>query len=248
MAGSSSLTPAGSGPLRRPEGGQVARPFAGRAPTHQAGSMGMTGGKPLRQECWDAMGPLVRERLQQRAGTIIEWWATADSSLDEDRPEATVFGDQGLCIAEPRLNTEHRPVYALSRYVLDPASLRNVSIDHRPASGPQPRRAGSSRGPAGPAGPDIGLTAPAKGILGNLPPEAQELLQAPFLTGQNVLRCDWHYEGQVHRLSMFMFYIAGPKDICVAAGTKMVPAGHTDETAHWSLRVHRASVVRRIGT
>src|SRR3954463_13620992 len=94
LAGSNSLTPAGSGPLRRPEGGQVARPSAGRAgraPTHQAASMGMSGDKPSRQECWDSMGSLVRERLRQRAGTIIEWWATVDSSLDDGRPAATVF-------------------------------------------------------------------------------------------------------------------------------------------------------------
>jgi hypothetical protein len=69
----------------------------------------------------------------------------------------------------------------------------------------------------------------------------------PFAAGQRILRCHWAYEGFEHRLDMFMVCLAGPRDVTVATGTKIVPAGHSSATAHWSLTCYRASVVRRIG-
>ncbi|GAA2590219.1 hypothetical protein SMC26_20250 [Actinomadura fulvescens] len=207
--------------------------------------MGLSSGGPLRQDHWDTMGPAVRDRLLQRAGNVIEWWANEDDSDPDQRPYAVVFGDRGLYIAEPRLNTEHRPVYALSSYELDPASFRRMTVDHRP---PPPHAAGpTAANDASPAGPDLGLSANARGVLGNLPPQAQELLQAPFLAGERVLRCDWYYEGHEHHLKMFMLYLAGPQSVTVANGTRIIPAGHTVATAHWNLECRRATVTRRTG-
>jgi hypothetical protein len=200
----------------------------------------------LRQECWELMGKGIRERLLQKAGNIIEWWASVDPSSSDDRPAATVFGDRALCIAEPRVNTDHRPVYGLSSYEFDPRALRTVNIDHRPPPAPAtPRDIGKAT--AGPPATDVGLTSSDQGILGNLPPRAQELLQAPFLSDQKAIRCSWHYEGNEHHLSMFMFYIAGARDVTAACGSKTIPVGHSDTTAHWSLRIYRAPVVRRVG-
>ncbi|WP_258572099.1 hypothetical protein [Actinomadura parmotrematis] len=242
---------AGSPVPRR--GGGVARPPAGApgpAPVHAAGEMGLSTGEPLRDACWDMIGPRTRERLQDHAGALIDWYATGDPSSGDGRPYAVLFGDRGLSIAEPRLNTEHRPVYAVSAFLFEPGSLRHVPIDHRPppvmARGPASTAAPSS-GPGASGRADIGLTAPARGVLGNLPPRAQELLQTPFLPGAKVLRCDWYYQGHAHRLSMFMLYLAGTRDVTVATGTKIVPAGHDDATAHWSLTCYRAAVARRIG-
>ena len=209
--------------------------------------MALETGTPLRQECWDAMGQRIRQRLLDRAGTAIEWWARQADFAEDGRPEAVVFGDRGLYIAEPRVNAAHRPVFVLKGYEVDPASLRRMSIDHRPPAGnTRATTAGGSPAAASNAA-DLGLTPQARGLLGNLPRKAQELLQAPFITGQSVERCEWHYEGFENRLNMFMVYLAGARDVTVATGTKVIPAGHGDSLAHWQLTCFRATVVRRIG-
>lgn len=244
MNASYPIVPSQSGTPQTRRNAGLARSQPVSPPVHEAGEMGL-GGARLRQECWNSLGERTRARLHEHAGDVIEWYASEDESSGDGRCYAVLFGDRGLSIAEPRVSTDHRPVYAVSAFLFDPSSLRHVQIDHRPP----PRAPRSPAPPKGPAEPvkDIGLTAAARGIVGNLPPRAQELLQAPFLTGQQLLRCSWAYEGFEHRLDMFMFYLAGPRDVTVAAGTKVVPAGHTDATAHWALTCYRASVVKRIG-
>jgi hypothetical protein len=198
----------------------------------------------LRQECWEMIGGRTRARLTELTGNLIDWFASADPSSADGRPYAVVFGDRGLSIAEPRINTGHRPVYALSAFEFVPASLRHVRVDHRPP----PHAAASTAAPGAPeAGAPPGIGETARGLLGNLPSKAQELLQAPFTGDQDVIRCDWSYEGFEHHLNMFMFFLAGRRDVTVASGTKVVPAGHTPATAHWSLTCYRASVARRKG-
>jgi hypothetical protein len=123
-------------------------------------------------------------------------------------------------------------------------------VDHRPppyATTAAPYGPAGGTGPGASAGAGIGLDREAEGLLGNLPPRVQELLQTPFSAERPVLRHGWAYEGFEHRLDMFMVYLAGSRDVTVATGTKVVPAGHTDATAHWSLTCYRASVARRIG-
>lgn len=242
MDSSFPVVPAGSDrPAERRGGAVQAR--TGGAPVHQAGRMGLDTGEKLRDECWAAIGERTKGRLGELAGGVIDWFAHRDPSSPDGRPYAVVFGDRGLSIAEPRVNTEHRPVYAVSAFVFAPGSLRHVRVDHRPP----PHGVPGPAGPGGPAGPDLGLSPNARGLLGNLPPQAQELLQSPFTDGQRLVACDWGYEGYEHRLDMFMVYLAGTRDVTVATGTKVVPAGHTGATAHWSLTCYRASVARRIG-
>jgi hypothetical protein len=91
------------------------------------------------------------------------------------------------------------------------------------------------------------LSSAAKGIIGNLPPRAQELLQAPFNAGQTLLRCDWWYVGSEHRLSSFFVFLAGARHVTAAVGTMDIPVGHTAATSHWSLTCYRIDVQRRIG-
>ncbi|MFI0353139.1 hypothetical protein [Actinomadura sp. 9N407] len=202
---------------------------------------------PLREECWASMGQAIRNRLVERAGTVLDWWARQDPSDPDRRPHAAVLGDRALCVAEPRIDTGHRAVYSLSAYEFDPATFRTMAIEYRPLPGAPGAPAATTPAAPGGAAPDIGLSRSARELLGNLPGKAQELLQAPFLRGQKVLRCDWHYEGSEHRLDMFMAYLAGPNDVTAVSGTKVVPAGHTEATAHWSLLCRRASVRRRAG-
>jgi hypothetical protein len=75
-------------------------------------------------------------------------------------PTATVFGNQGLCIAEPRVTVDHRPVYVLSRFLLDPWSLRSTSVDHGPDAADsvvRPARASAPRPLALSFHPGVGL-------------------------------------------------------------------------------------------
>ena len=79
------------------------------------GEMGFTSA-PGRDERWMQLPASVRERLWQYAGQeALLWWAF---SSGEQRPKAVLFGNQALCFADPRVNTEHKPVYAVSVYHL----------------------------------------------------------------------------------------------------------------------------------
>jgi len=211
--------------------------------------MGLSADEKLRQACWQTIGSRVRNRLVELAGGIIEWDAHRDDSSPDGRPYAVVFGDRGLSLADPQLSARLRPVYAVSAFAFFSRSLRHVRVDHRPPPYAASRASGPVRSP-GPTAPGfavLGLSADTQGVLGNLPPRAQELLQAPFADGQRVLRCQWGYEGSEHGLSMFLLYLAGPRDVTVAVGTSVIPPGHTTATAHWSLMCYRAAVARRIG-
>ncbi|MCX3063420.1 hypothetical protein [Streptomyces beihaiensis] len=203
--------------------------------------MDLVTGRPLRQAWWDSLPAPARDRLLERAGQIIEWWAEEDASA-RGRSYAVVLGERGLALAEPRINTEHKPVYKISCLVLDPSSFRHVTVDHRPPPAASPLSPAGASAP-----PEIGLDDEAKGVLGNLPQKVQELLQAPFLAGQKILTRSFHYEGHDHHLDMFGIVLAGPRDVTAAVGSKKVPVGHTDATAHWALTCYRASVTQRIG-
>ncbi|GAA3197685.1 hypothetical protein [Actinocorallia longicatena] len=238
-------------PAARPAG-DVGRWRPQAPPTHQARAMGLKG-SDLRDDLWHRLGPGVRQRLQERAGRTLEWFVTEDASDPQRRPYAVVIGESALCVAEPRINAQHKPVYAMTAYEL--GAFRHKDIDHRPppgfraapSAGPgsAARPSGPGSPPTAPGGPD--LSASARGLLGNLPPEAQELLQAPFGGGRELTRCDWYYHGWEHHLEVFVIYLAGPGDVTFATGTKTIPAGHDDASAHWTLRCHRAPVVRRVG-
>ncbi|MFI0484778.1 hypothetical protein [Actinomadura sp. 9N215] len=248
MGSSFPMEPSGSGRPEARRGGGLARPEGAPVPLHQAGEMPF-GGRP-REELWESIGPRVRARLHELAGDTIEWFACADPSSPEGRPYGVVAGEGGLAVAEPRISTDHRPVYAISAFLFASGSLRHVAIDHRPPPrGPSATAGNAAGNVAGNAAPavDIGLSAQAKGVIGNLPPRAQELLQAPFTAQRRPTRHDWWYQGFEHRLNGFLLYLAGTRDVTFATGTKDVPVGHDAASAHWSLTCYRASVGRRMG-
>ncbi|WP_131742090.1 hypothetical protein [Actinomadura roseirufa] len=244
MGSSFPLVPGRPGSPEPRRSGEMAKHAPASAPLHRAGEMTL-GESRLRQESWESIGARTRERLAELSGPAIEWFARTDVSSGDGRCYAVTFGEAGLSIAEPRVNTEHRPVYAISSFQFAPGSLRHMRVDHRPP--PHASRPSATGAPGAASAPGLGLSPNALGILGNLPPRAQELLQTPFLAGQQILRNHWYYEGHDHRLNVFVFYLAGAKDVTFATGTKLVPAGHTDATAHWDLTCYRASVARRIG-
>jgi len=236
-------------------GGRVARrePVGSPTPVHQADELKLAQ-NPGREECWWMLSARVRQRLADRSGDTIEWAAW----LNDDEPRrvcAVVLGDRGLCFADPRIAADGRKVYELPLCSLDPASFRRVQIEHRPTGG-----AGSSTSGPSASGPSFrnsslptvppGLSALGDrdlGILGNLPPQAQELLQAPFIGGDQVLRCSWYYYGREHKLGLFLFLLAGKRHITAAFGTREIPAGLSSSAAHWSLTCLRADVTSRAG-
>ena len=196
------------------------------------------------------MSAKIRERLAELAGDVLEWFAEHDPSSSEDRPRAVVLGTRALCIAEPRIDSTGRPVYVLNRYEFAPGSHKKIPVGYRP---------GRDDAPAPPVVPqagaflpqpatELGLSRSEAGQLGNLPPAAQELLQAPFSSKNPVRRCEYWYRGTPHRLDIYLLVLAGRRFVTAAIGTQQVPVGHTATNAHWNLTCHRMAVDRVVGS
>ncbi|MFI6516444.1 hypothetical protein ACIBF1_12870 [Spirillospora sp. NPDC050679] len=199
---------------------------------HEARLLGFAPIARPREECWAALGEQVRARLQENAGETIEWLAYRYS---DDRLYAMVFGTRGISFAEPVTGSED--AYELTGYRL--TEHRRFTIEHRPL----PETGSSFRSPSPGAQPiDLGLNEEARGILGNLPPAAQEALQAPFTLGPAIEKNSWYYSGTAGEIAPFVFYLANPRAATLVTGTKTTPPGHTDATAHWSLTCHQATV------
>ena len=196
------------------------------------------------------MSAKIRDRLAELAGDVLEWFAEHDPYSSENRPRAVVLGTRALCIAEPRIDAAGRPVYVLNRYEFAPDSHKKIPVEYRPgrddAMAPRvaPQAGASLPQPAS----DLGLSPREAGQLGNLPPAAQELLQAPFSSKDPVRRCEYWYRVRPHRLDIYIFVLAGRRFVTAAIGTQQVPVGHTAANAHWNLTCHRMAVDRVVGS
>ena len=236
-------TPSGE-PLRKTRSG------ASRPSTYQGSGLPLDDRYPSRDDSWAALSAKIRERLAELAGDVIEWFASYDPFSRESRPRAVVLGTRALCIAEPRIDATGRAVYELNRYVFAPSSHKTIPVEHRPGAGggEAPRVASQPRANLPRPNSAIGLSSRETGQLGNLPPRAQELLLAPFSSGDPVRRCEYWYSGRANRLDMYMFVLAGRHFVTAAIGTQQVPVGHSVTTAHWNLTCHRMAVDRVIGS
>ena len=105
-----------------------------------------------------------------------------------------------------------------------------------------------SRAPLPKPKSELGLSSQETGQLGNLPPTAQELLQAPFSSKDPVRRCEYWYSGHANHLDIYIFVLAGRNFVTAAVGTQQVPVGHTVANAHWNLTCHRLAVDRIVGS
>jgi hypothetical protein len=204
---------------------------------------------PPREESWAAMSAKIRGRLTELAGDVIEWFASSDPFSTENRPRAVVLGTLALCIAEPRIDTTGRPVYELNRYDFVPGSHKTMPIMHRPGTGAAVAKGGPQTERSMPQPKSqLGLSSRELGQLGNLPPKAQELLQAPFGSKDPVRRCEYWYSGRANHLDTYMLVLAGRHFVTAAIGTQRVPVGHTVANAHWDLTCHRLAVDRVVGS
>jgi hypothetical protein len=196
------------------------------------------------------MSAKIRDRLAELAGDVIEWFAWQDPYSTETRPRAVVLGTRAFCIAEPRIDPTGRAVYELNRYEFVPGSHKTVPVQHRPGrDGTAPPKEARQPGSSLPKPKsDLGLSSQETGQLGNLPPAAQELLQAPFSAEDPVRRCEYWYSGRANRLDIYMFVLAGRHFVTAAVGTQQVPVGHSVADAHWDLTCHRLAVDRVVGS
>jgi hypothetical protein len=220
-----------------------------RPPTYGGSGLPLDDRYPSRDESWAQMSAKIRDRVSELAGEVIEWFASMDPYSSESRPRAVVLGTRAFCVVEPRIDATGRPVYEINRYQFVSGSHKTVPVEHRP--GP---RGGAAAGAAPHAGPsplrsknELGLSARETGQLGNLPPKAQELLQAPFSAEDPVRRCEYWYSGRANRLDTYMFVLAGRHFVTAAVGSQQVPVGHAVTDAHWNLTCHRLAVDRVVG-
>lgn len=240
-------------PTPRPPAGEPVRANrrdGPRPPTYQGSGLPLGGASATREKSWEAMSAKIRDRLAELAGDVLEWFAEHDPSSAENRPRAVVLGTRALCIAEPRIDSTGRPVYVLNRYEFAPNSHRKIPVEYRPGRDDATARRVASQAGASLPRPtsDLGLSPREAGQLGNLPPAAQELLQAPFSAKDPVRRCEYWYQGTPHRLDMYIFVLAGRRFVTAAIGTQQVPVGHTVANAHWNLTCHRMAVDRVVGS
>ncbi|KAB2370362.1 hypothetical protein [Actinomadura montaniterrae] len=210
-------------------------------PLHPPGDLTFDGGAASEDECWARLGRRVRGRLADAAGEPIESFAQEHRG-DGGRPAAGILGERALAHAVPGLVLRRFPVHRVTVFRFVPGSLEAFGVIHRPAAdAPPPPR------PDAPP-PDLGLDADARGMLGNLPPRAQELLQGPFLDGSPPSSWYWTYRGDEEGLSKFVCYLANDETLTAATGTMAVPPGHVGLTAHWWLTCYRAAVEERTVT
>jgi hypothetical protein len=221
-----------------------------RPPTYGGTGLPLDDRYPSRDESWAQMSAKIRDRVMESAGEVIEWFASMDPYSSENRPRAVVLGTRAFCIVEPRIDAAGRPVYEINRYEFVSGSHKTVPVEHRP--GP---RGGAPASAAPHAKPsplqsksELGLSSRETGQLGNLPPKAQELLQAPFSAKDPVRRCEYWYSGRANRLDTYMLVLAGRHFVTAAVGSQQVPVGHTVADAHWKLTCHRLAVDRVVGS
>ncbi|MEO3829019.1 hypothetical protein [Actinomadura sp. B10D3] len=176
-----------------------------------------------REETWETIPKQVRKELTRRSGKPIDWIANLGP---DGLPWAVIFGKRGLAA--------YRPSFGVFSFDFTPESLSQA-----PVEGGYPSAAGSPEDGMPVDPPDLGLNQEDYDILGNLPAQAQRLLQLPFLDGQEILSNCWLYKGTLERIDEFMFYLAGPQEVTAATGTMVTPPGGT---AHWSLTCYHATV------
>lgn len=236
----------GGRPTARERGGYPAVPHQ-RPPHHQPGSLDFSLSTATPEEIWAQLSETVRAKVNARAGTIVQWWA----SSPDGRPSAVVLGTEALVIVEPTVNSAGGRADRISAISLDATSFRHVRVQmsggrHTPA-GPEavPGQSGSGSVPL-----ERVLEPDLASMLGHLPPRAQELIQDPFLTHQAKLRYDYYYlrtsgsggRGLGGATLQVWCYLTDLRTLTFAAG---VGQGFRDGTGadSWDVACWRAAVV-----
>jgi hypothetical protein len=232
------------------------------APVHRPTELQFGRSAATREELWSRLSPTVQEKVNQRVGRVLQWWAT-----DNQGPvSATVLGHRALVIVSPATGRGGAPATEISTIGLAEESFRAVSIHEPhaaapPAPVPPPQRAAPGVGPGiGPGARPGEPVAPLAGqlddgmagFLGQLPRRAQQLVQDPFLGAPQDLRYDYYFyrTGKGHGITGATLYVwcyfTDLRQLTFCAGQGL---GYREVTGptHWELTCWRAQVVPRTG-
>ena len=207
------------------------------APVHSPGEMGFREAVGL-DEAWQMISPAVRQRVSQRAGSLLERWAWLDA---EGSPNAIVLGSQGLVSATATRGPGGRAAHLVETVQLSPESARVATVHEDTAA----RRGGPGGGPA-----TATLRLPSddmRAFLGHLPARAQQLLQEPFVGGARPPRGDHHYlrtsaASGFGRLDLEVFcYLFDARWLTCVTG-EATTYGVSFAAARWELTCRRIAV------
>ena len=210
-------------------------------PVHEARKLEFDTG-PDRDYWWGLISEAVRQRIEQKVGKRVEWWAWRHPT-EKERPYAVVFGPRGLAVTTPTMNNAGRPAHLVKVRPFDPTSMSYGLVHQDPSGRSGPVRHGH-RAETANADPQLLLTQDMRGFLGNLPVDAQVGLQEPFLNGDLVQDSDYYYYGSDERLNVWC-YLAGTRTVTFASGLRVSPAGAPTQAATWDLTCRKATVARR---
>lgn len=200
---------------------------------HDAAGLEFVAGED-REYWWALFSEPMRQRLTDLTGPVLDWWAYTYSDAGR-RPYAVVFGEGGLVVTTPTLNESGGPSHRLDLWTFVPSSVRDVEVTHqaRRTAETTPRR-GTSVAPL-----QDELNPQMRGFLGNLPIEAQQSLQQPFLTRDSLMSSGFHYYGSDNALEA-RCYLAGRNSVTFARGRKTADLNQVS----WQLTCWRANVKR----
>jgi hypothetical protein len=208
-------------------------------PVYRPGEMGFTEAIDM-DDAWAMISPAVRERVNERAGSVLERWAW----LDDDRPSAVVLGTAALVSATPTRSATGRSAHVVETVRLNSESARVATVHEDTAA----RR--SVAGPQAPGAPGASVRLPSNGMrdfLGNLPERAQQLLQEPFVGAAQPPRGDHHYlqtsaaSGFGRRDLQVFCYLFDTRWLTCVTG-EGVTYGMSFAAARWELTCRRVGV------
>ena len=226
---------------QRPAGGGVERSQGPTVPAgHAAGALGFIEG-PDRFHWWAELSSDVKAYVERKVGPAVEWWADWHER-ERDRPYAVVLGPHGLAVTTPKVNQHGQKTQSVHIDAFVPSSLKHAVVQQLP-SRPRVRLFSRGKGEQAPTAPQLELTSHMRGVLGNLPLEAQQRLQTPFLGSQPIKHYRSYYYGNQENLDMWL-YLAGDRTVTFAAGHRTLPAGTDPQYAAWHLVCYQADVAR----
>lgn len=231
---------------QRPAGGGVERSQGG-GPTlpasHQAAPLGFVP-SPDRFHWWAELSSDVKAYVERKVGPAVEWWADLHER-ERDRPYAVVLGPNGLAVTTPKVNQHGQRTQTVHVDAFVPSSLKHAVVQQQPTRPRSGLRTLMSprAGEQPPAPPQLALTAHMRGVLGNLPLEAQQRLQTPFLGSQPIKHYKSYYYGNDEDLDMWLF-LAGDRTVTFATGHRTLPAGTDPQQASWRLVCYQADIAQ----
>jgi hypothetical protein len=207
----------------------------GQASSHAPGALPLSG--PAVVQDWDGLRPALRDRLSSALGTILMWWREDDDPFDT---RVVAFGERGMCLAEPATRAG-REGHQLDVRLWAPGSVKAREF-HGQALKPDAPALGKERTRRKDR-PGLTLPPLVRALLGHLPPDAQQYLQVPLLTGGGVADGErWYqtWDGREQTMDAWLWLRAG-RAVTFAQGRRVRRRGERGQPAHWDLRCWRAT-------